>query len=349
MKVAVLGAGAMGSALTVPLVDNDHEVALWATEYDRDIQRAIEAGRDHPRLDEPLPEAVGLFGPDGLEAAMRDASVVVLGVSSGGVLPVLERIAPHLSAETTLVTIAKGILELEDEPRLMHAGVLDALRDHGVEKLPEVACVAGPSIAAELAEKSPTAVDCAARDRATARRLAGVFGTDYFVLHPTDDVRGVEVCLGFKNVYAIALAWPSGLTERRHREAPSGMTNFKALLFLQIIRELKAMVRARGGDPATVDGLAGIGDLVTTSDAGRNGTLGRLLGGGLSAGEALEKLKEQGVGVVEGYESARPGRVFVEAPRSGEVRPEEMPLLEQVGMVLYEDRPVEDAIRHVPL
>lgn len=347
MKVSVLGAGAMGSALTVPLVDNGHDVALWATEYDREIQDALEAGRDHPRLDAPLPDAVRLHGPDGLAEALEAAEIVVMGVSSGGVLPVLKRIVPHLSPEVTLVTIAKGILELDTEPRLMHAGIHEALQAHGVADPPEVVPLAGPSIAAELAARSPTAVDCAAPKRRAAERVAGVFGTESFVLHPTDDVSGLEVCLGFKNIYAIALAWPSGLADRA--DGSSGMTNFKALLFLQTLRELKTLVRARDGDPATVDGLAGLGDLVTTSDAGRNGTLGRLLGTGRTAEEALAHLEEQGVGVVEGYEAARLGRRFLESERSGSVSAEQTPLLEQIGLVLYEDRPVEDAIQHVPL
>ncbi len=347
MQVTVLGAGAMGSALTVPLVDNGHDVALWATEYDREIRKALEAGRDHPRLDAPLPDAVELYGPDALEASLEGASVVVLGVSSGGVLPVLERIVPHLTANMTLVTIAKGILELNGEPRLMHAGIHAALEAHGVSDPPEVVPLAGPSIAAELAARSPTAVDAAARERGAAERIGEVFGTEYFVLHATGDVEGVEVCLGFKNIYAIALAWPSGLAERA--DGSSGMTNFKALLFLQTLRELRTLVRARAGDPATVDGLAGLGDLVTTSDAGRNGTLGRLLGTGRTAEEALARLEEQGVGVVEGYEGASLGRRFLASERSGSVPGGAMPLLEQIGMVLYEDRPVEDAIRHVPL
>lgn len=346
MDVTVLGAGAMGSALTVPLSDNHHAVSLWGSSYDEEILSALRDGEKHPRIGVRLPEEVHLYGPDELGEAIDGCDILVLGVSSGGVVPMSERIVPHLTDQHTLVSIAKGILEYGGKPLLVHEGIREVLRSEGMDSLPPVVCMGGPSIASELAERSRTAVGFASDDQTALEETVEAFETDYFNLKPTSDVRGLETCVGFKNAYSISLAWPTGLGE----DSSNKKTNLKAILFLQTIDELERITEAAGGDPETVRGLPGLGDLVTTSSAGRNGTFGKLLGSGMSTDEALGELEDRGVGVIEGYETADLGLERVRAfEEQSDLRLDELPLLQQINRVLYEEGNVEDAVDEIRL
>lgn len=349
MDVTVLGAGAMGSALTVPLVDNEQTVSLWGSKFDTEILEKLRKGREHPRIGVRLPQEVYLHGPDELGEAIDGCDILVLGVSSSGVVPVTERIVPHVTQDTIIVSIAKGILEYDGRPWLIHEGIRKILQSEGMNSLPPVVCMGGPSIAAELAGRSRTAVGFASEDESALDRTVQSFDTDYFNLKPTSDVRGLETCVGFKNAYSISLAWPTGLGERGG-DSSNNKTNLKAILFLQTIDELERITEAVGGEAETVRGLPGLGDLVTTSSAGRNGTFGKLLGSGMSTGEALAELEDRGVGVIEGYETADLGLERIRAfEEESDLRLDELPLLQQINRVLYEDRDVEEAVDEIRL
>lgn len=346
MDVTVLGAGAMGSALTIPLHDNHHAVSLWGSRYDEEILSKLHDGEEHPRIAVRLPDEVHLYDPDELGKAIDGCDILVLGVSSGGIVPMSKRIAPHLTKENTVVSIAKGILEYDGRPWLVHEGIREVLRSEGMDFLPPVVCMGGPSIAAELAGRSRTAVGFASGHETALDCTVEAFETDYFTLKPTSDVRGLETCVGFKNAYSISLAWPTGLGE----DSSNKKTNLKAILFLQTIDELERITEAAGGDAETVRGLPGLGDLVTTSSAGRNGTFGKLLGSGMSTDEALAELEDRGVGVIEGYETADLGLERVRAfEEESDLRLDDLPLLQQINRVLYEEESVEDAVDEIRL
>lgn len=350
MEVSVLGAGAMGSALTIPLYDNDHDVNLWGSEFDESIMTALRNGEEHPRIGVDIPEAVNLLDPEELEEAVSRAEILVLGVSSNGVVPVSKRIAPYLDKDVTIVSIAKGLVEYEDQPWLIQEGIHEVLQSEGVTHDPSVVCVGGPSIAMELAERSRTAVAYACSDREALDETADVFETEYYSITTTTDVSGLEVCIGFKNAYSISLAWPDGLTEREHKESPSNMTNLKAIFFLQTMNELQVLAECAGGEARTVRGLAGLGDLVTTSSSGRNGTFGRLLGSGKSVSEALDELERQGVGVIEGYETAQLGLELARTlTKDSDGSMNQLPLLREINEVLYEGKPVREAIEAISI
>jgi glycerol-3-phosphate dehydrogenase (NAD(P)+) len=213
-----------------------------------------------------------------------------------------------------------------------------------VPEPPPVACLGGPSIAAELAAKTPTAVDLATSEDGLARPLAGVLSTRRFVAHAVEDLRGLETCLAFKNIYAIALAWPAGLSAN----SPAGsMTNLKAILFLQVQDELEALVEAGGGNRRTARRFSGLGDLVATAEAGRNARFGRLLGGSQSAQAALDQMEKQGVQTIEGYEATRLGLKYVDS--LGDLSLDHLPVLSAIHQVLYESGSVKDCIDRLDL
>lgn len=345
MNITILGAGTMASALTMPIADNGHRINLWGTTYDDEILRELSAAREHPRLGKKLSTTVRIFEPDELEEALEDTEVVVLGVSSQGVAPVLRKATPYLRDNQLLLSISKGVVQRDKDVHLMGAGIKRVLRDNGMNHLPDIVLMAGPSIAAELAQESWTPVDFASENKNAAETCARIAETNYFRIRISGDVSGTETCLGFKNVYSIALSWPSGLAERKQK---STMSNARSFLFMVAIDELKRLVRSNGGEEGTALGRPGLGDFVTTSESGRNGMFGQLLGKGHEPEEAFNILKERGVGVVEGYETGKAARELV----SDIIAPEESihesyPLLDEICQVLYEGKAVEPALGRV--
>lgn len=344
MNITILGAGTIASALTIPISDNGHRIHLWGTEYDQKILRELSAGREHPRLQKTLSTTVRVYQPDQLEEALSDSEVVILGVSSQGVVPVLRKAAEYLRDNHILLSVAKGVVERESDVFLMGNGVKQVLQDNGLNQLPQLILMAGPSIAGELANRSWTPVDFAGEDQDAVNTCARIAKTDYFRIRRSDDVAGTETCLGLKNVYSIALSWPSGLADTQKK---TSMSNARSFLFMVAMNELERLVRARGGDPETARGRPGLGDFVTTSDSGRNGMFGRLLGKGYDPDEAYQELQDQGVGVVEGYETGKAARTLVEQIPGDQSIPETYPLLDEICNVLYGGKRVDQAMSDV--
>jgi glycerol-3-phosphate dehydrogenase (NAD(P)+) len=329
MKVTIIGAGAMGSALTIPLSERN-EVNLWGTEYDVEILEVVKGGKEHPRIMARIPEKVKIFFPENLEESLKDAELVVLGVSTAGVKPIVERVKPYLKGNEILVTVTKGLIEEESE-------VYSVLHYMEKELKNPIVAISGPSIAKEVANKNFTKVVFSSKDINIAKKAKEAFETEYYRVETSDDVIGCELASAFKNVYSIALAWPIGLEKKRKII----MNNLRGILITKALEEISLIVEKMGGKKETVYGLAGIGDMVATAGGGRNGMLGELLGEGKSVEEALEILREKGVGVIEGYENIGKARKLVKDFEN------EIPLFRNIYEVLFADKKVEDAIREV--
>jgi len=344
MRVTILGAGAMGSALTVPLCDNGNEVNLWGTKYDKKILNALFKEEAHPRISTKLPTKVKIFPPDKLKGALKDSKIVVIGVNSEGVLPIAKEIVPLLKENMILITIAKGLLVKAGGILMVEEGLRKELPRKIRETIPIVS-VGGPSIAKAIANKSMSAVVYASKNVNAAKAAKKIFQTSYYRVEVSDDIKGLEICSALKNVYSIALGWLEGLTEKRDIGKAS---NAKAVLFLQILREMKKITIAIGGNPETAMGLVGLGDLITTSATGRNGMFGKLLGTGLNTTEALGELKKRGVGVVEGYETTNKAYKFAKIlEKDGKISVNDFLLLKGIYSVLYENKSVEKVLKEV--
>jgi glycerol-3-phosphate dehydrogenase (NAD(P)+) len=285
-KLAVVGAGMMGSAMCVPLADRGHDVRLIGTPLDADIVRQLRESRRHPRLGAELPEAVRCYSDAELEAAAADADAFVLGVSSAGVGWAARALAPLLGrAARPVALLSKGLELAPDGVRLL-SDVFAGAVGHAAPRCAPVA-ICGPCIAGELARRVPTLVVLSGSDRAEARRFADWFTTSYYLPRVSSDVRGVQICAALKNAYAMGVGLGVGLHERSGGERSSvAMHNYEAAVFARAIVEMGAIVGALGGEVASVWGLAGSGDLTVTCNGGRTGRFGALLGRGYSASEA---------------------------------------------------------------
>lgn len=339
--VTVLGAGMMGSAFCVPLVDRGHRVLLVGSPLDDAIVDSLQRTHEHPTLEYRLPAAIEAMPVNDAGAALAHADLVVLGVSSAGIGWTAEILALHGRPGVPIAMITKGLAVSGDELVVLPDALERALPEALAARVHPVA-VAGPCIAGELARRVPTAVVLTGRDAESLAFVADLCRTEYYRPFPSTDVVGVEICAALKNAYAMGIALPAGLHERRGGTPGSiAFHNLESAIFAQAILEMRAIVRAFGGDPETVSGLAGVGDLDVTCNGGRTGRFGRLLGAGLGLagaratmpGVTLECLE-----ILDILRRARPSLL-----RRG-LAPERLPLLETLAAIALDDAPVELAI-----
>lgn len=335
----MLGAGMMGTALTFPLADAGHEVWLVGTHLDDAIVDALGRTRVHPGLGVALPPGVEVRPFAAAGAAIRAAEVVGVGVSSAGIGWAGEVLAAHARPDVPVVMITKG-LALRD-------GDLELLPDALARRLPPRSCggsaapvaVAGPCIAGELARRVPSAVVLTGRDAATLERLAALLATPYYHPFVDRDVVGVEACAALKNAYAMGIAFGAGLHERAGGAPGSvAMHNYEAAVFAQSVHEMRLLVGALGGAPATAAGLAGVGDLTVTCNGGRTGRFGKLLGSGLGvarARAALPGVTLECLEILAVLRGALPG-----LERAGRLAAADLPLLGHLAAVALDDAPV---------
>lgn len=333
-RLAILGAGDMGTALTTPLAQNGHDVRLWGTPLDDEIVRALRGGLPHPRLGIALPPGAHVFAATEAEAALAGVEVVVVAVTSDGVRPVVSSLAPLLAKVPIVVTVAKGFAagQHNDEVLLLPEVIATATAS-------PIIGVGGPSKANEVARGIPTAVVFAG-EREAAARCRELFATTTYKVETSDDLTGVEIAAAMKNAYAIALGVTDGL------EQATGVPhhNLRAALFPQAVAEIGRLAEAGGGRRDTAAGLAGSGDLQVTITSGRNRRLGERIGQGIPGAAAASALRAEGV-TVEGYAAADFGYRLAQGLSARKSESSlDLPLLHGLWSILYENAPALETL-----
>jgi glycerol-3-phosphate dehydrogenase (NAD(P)+) len=325
--IGVIGAGAMGGAMTVQLTRAGRSVTLFATEFDGPFVDAHVRGEPHPALGVRLPEDVTIVAPESWPDLLPKAELLVLAVATVGLVETVRRAAEHAPDDCFWAVATKGW----DESTLRPASgvVADEIGDPA-----RVVAVVGPSLANEIAAGVPTAVVCASVSRQAARYVAETFDSPRFRLYTSDDVAGVEVGAIMKNVVAIGIGMCDGLSGEFGVPA---MTNTKAFVFSRGLVETARLASALGGRAETVLGLAGAGDLFVTALGGRNGRFGRLVGQGMTPKQALEEMKT----TVEGYANARAAAAL--ASKHGL----DLAVVDVVAKVLHEGMSPREAIERL--
>ncbi len=338
-KVVILGAGLMGTALSVPLADNSHAVRLVGTHLDGDVIEEIHESRTHPKLRVRVADSVEPYTYDRLAEAMEGADLVVLGVNSRGVNWAAEMLGPLLSPQVPVLAVTKGLAgdghQLHILPDVLRAGLPAHYQDDV-----QLAAIGGPSIAGELATRRHTCVVFTGRDQALLDRLAGLLRTPYYHVWTSTDLIGVEVCVALKNVYALAVGLVGGLLEKEG-VADNGavMHNLAAAIFAQGLWEIAYLVKTMGGQQRSVYTLPGAGDQYVTSMGGRNGRMGRWLGLGLRYSQA--KAQHMPDDTIEGAELALAIGPTLEAMvERGELDGAALPLLRAMVDIVCHDAPV---------
>ena len=306
--IAVLGAGSWGTALSVHLAKQEHQVRLWGRDQGLVDEMRVRRANAVYLPDVTLPKGVTVTCD--LDEALNHADVVVLAVPSHGCRVVLRAAAPYIKTGATMVSTTKG-LEADTLLRLSQV-----ITEEAGPARPVVA-MSGPSFAIEVAHELPTAVVVASSDPGAIEIVQTEFRGPYFRLYASDDVIGVEIGGALKNVIAIAAGVVEGLGLGH---------NALAGLITRGLAELTRLACAAGGRRETLAGLSGLGDLVLTctGDLSRNRHVGIELARGRQLDEILAGMKMIAEGV----------RTTGAALTLGERHGVELPIATQMAEVL---------------
>ncbi len=291
-KVAILGAGMMGSAAAWPLTDNGYKVNLIGTHLDSEIIRSCKKDRFHPRLKRKIPDLVTPFYLEELENALEDVAFIVSGVNSMGIRWIGQTLAPFVKPGDRVIGITKGLEADEEGNMVILPEVLRQELPLKVRERVSIAVVGGPCIAGELAGRRQSCVYFGSREIETAQQLGDVFRTDYYHVWTTNDIAGLETAVALKNAYALGVGIAAGLLEKSGGTDDAGahMHNLAAALFARSCMEIYRFLEMQGLNTDFAFGLPGAGDLYVTCQGGRSVTLGKLLGAGKTFAEASQVL-----------------------------------------------------------
>lgn len=317
MKITVIGAGSWGTALAVLLCGNGHQVTLWSHRPAQAKQmRETRQNRDKlPGV--MLPEALAYTGD--MEEAVQGRDLLVFAVPSAAMRDVAASAAPFVADGQMAVCVSKGI---EEGTLMTQCGILE-------QELPggHICVLSGPSHAEEVVMGLPTLVVAGAREPDVAETVQAAFMNEVFRVYTSSDVLGIEIGASLKNVIALAAGMSDGLGYG---------DNAKAALITRAIKEMTALATAMGGQPETLSGLAGTGDLIVTCSSrhSRNRKAGMLIGQGRTAAEAMEEVHM----VVEGVYSAKAALAL------GEKYHVELPIIREVNRVLFDGGDAREAV-----
>ena len=319
-RLAIIGAGSWGTALSIVLAPRCDEIRLWVKEPE--VCASIQSMRENAAF---LP---GFSIPENVAVttSMADASdgvrVVIGVIPSKYARGVFTELAPHAREDMIFVSATKGI---EQGTLLRMSELISELV--GTTR---VAVLSGPTFAKEVARGEPTAVVISSHDIELARAIQREFSGPTFRLYTNADPIGVEIGAALKNVIAIAAGVCAGLGLGH---------NVAAALITRGLAELSRLACAMGGNPLTLAGLAGLGDLVLTctGDLSRNRSVGIELAKGRSADEIVESMTM----VAEGVDTAS---AALELGRRYNTR---LPITEQMDLILRGRRSPREAIREL--
>ena len=317
-KTAVIGAGSWGIALAKLLHANGHEVMVWSI-MEEEVAMLREKHEHVSKLPGvKLPEEI-TFTTD-LKEAITGKEFLILAVPSVFTRSTAKNMAEFVTKGQIIVCVAKGI---EEQTLMTISEVVE-------QEIPcaDVADMCGPSHAEEVGIGLPTTVVAGAKSRETAEKIQDLFMNEVFRVYTSPDMLGMELGGSLKNVIALAAGMADGLGYG---------DNTKAALITRGISEITGLAVQMGAKVETLYGLTGIGDLIVTcaSRHSRNRKAGMLIGQGYTMKQATDEVQM----VVEGIYSAKAALALAEKYQV------ELPIIEEVNRVLFEDKPAKEAVK----
>ncbi len=322
-SIAVIGAGGWGTALSIAMARAHKRVRLWV--YEPELVEVIRYDRRNPiylpgiRIPETVQPSASI------EEALEDAEIIISAVPSHVCRSVYEQMLPFAQPNMLFVSATKGI---ENGSLMRMSQVIDNVISPKFP--PRVAAMSGPTFALEVARGEPTALVVAASAEELRRHLQQVLSVPHFRLYTNPDIIGVEIGASVKNIIAIAAGVVSGLKLGY---------NATAALITRGLAEIMRLAEACGGEPNTLAGLAGLGDLVLTCTGhlSRNRQVGVALGEGRKCDEIISSMRM----VAEGIKTSESTVALAEKLSV------EMPIAREIYSVLYEDKDPQDAINEL--
>lgn len=323
MRIAVIGAGGWGTALSLLAARGGHDLLLWAR--DARVVDEVNGERENRTFLPGHRMPPNVRATCEIEEALDGATVILLALPSHATRELLERARSRVSPDVIFVSATKGV-EVETGMRVSEV-VRDVLGEGAARRF---VCLSGPSFAKEVAAGQPTAVVAASSDESLGRGVQAALSAQNFRVYTNPDVVGTELGGASKNVMALAAGMVAGL----------GLgANSVAALVTRGLAEMTRLALAEGGRLETLMGLAGLGDLVLTCTGrlSRNRHVGEQLGRGRSLEEVLSEMNE----VAEGVRTTRALKLL-----SGR-RGVEMPITDEVHAVLYEGKAAREAVERL--
>ena len=318
-KVTVLGPGGWGIALALRAFGCGHEVCMWSP-FAEEV-KSLNENRCNERLlpGIKIPEKIVIS--DDISIA-EGSQITIIATPSKAVRSAAKTLST-VKNFGVVVNVSKGI---EDDTYLCLSQVIE-------QELPNipVAVLSGPSHAEEVSRDIPTSLVCASKSIAVASLVQNMLSSEHLRIYTSEDIIGVELGGALKNIIAICAGFCNGLNLG---------DNTKAALITRGLAEMSRLGVCMGAKEHTFSGLAGIGDLIVTcmSEHSRNNRLGYKVGTGIAVLKALEE-----VGTVEGYYATRV------AYELGQKHRIEMPIIEECHAILYENKPVDEAVNNLML
>lgn len=321
--IAVIGAGSWGTAIAGVLAAKGYETRLWG--YNREHTDRLFKERENIKYLPGYKFPETLIPLSDLGTTIHNCSIICMVVPSHGFRSVFCKIVPLLNPGCHLVSAVKGI---ENSTLMTMTEIMaETLGDELSKKDISLSVLSGPSFAKEVAQGMPTAVTLGCSQLEIAKKLQNIFGTERFRVYASNDVIGLEISAALKNIVAIAAGICDGLG--------FGL-NSRAALITRGLAEIKRLGVKMGADPITFYGLSGVGDLVLTctGDLSRNRSVGLQLG----QGKKLSKILNEMQMVAEGVKTTQ------SAFHLSQQYNVEMPILEQVYHILYEEKDCSTAV-----
>lgn len=321
-RILSIGAGVMGTAITIPAVSNGHEAKIVGTSLDEEIIDSINKNSVHPKLNVQLTNTSALLFNQMTQEDIDNSDVIVIGINSSGIDWFIELIKNFKVVNKKFLIVTKGLYmnekkELDIFPNKIKNEIKQDLN---------LTAVTGPCKAIELAKKNLTNICFVNSDLDTAINLANLFKNDYYVIKSQSDLLGAELCAALKNVYAIAVGYSQTYFSKEEK-----IFNPESALFSHCVNEMSYLVTLMGGLPETVFSLSGLGDLHVTSGTGRNGLLGNLLAKSRTYDDIINKeLKNE---TVEGAQTIKDlGHLFKKL-----VKDHKLPILENLVLCICQN------------
>ena len=289
-KILIIGGGAMGSAFSIPCLENSNHVTITEPYNKIFIKNLASKKKFHSSLKINLPKKLKFVGYS-KNIFKERFDLIVIALSLAGV-DFIGKELKDLRIKTPLLVLTKGLKYDKKRNRLLTISNL-LKNDYNVANL---SVLKGPCLAKELAKKNKTSVIVANKNIKVAKWIGKLISTKYYLIEFSKDVIGVEICSAIKNIYAMVIGSGQNL-------------NAKSDLFQQSVNEMKYLIKYFKGDVSTILGLAGIGDLYVSTIGGRNSKMGDFLGKGFTFAAAKKKFMPRDT--VEGEQLAREIAPFV--------------------------------------
>lgn len=321
-KVAVLGAGSWGMALSKVLAENGHDVVVWTRPEEIELVREINEEHTNKRYfkDIVFPEAI--TATTDLQAAIADREIVLIVIPTVGIRSVAKQLNGLITEPKIIVHASKG-LELKTHERI--STILAEEIDESNRQA--IVALSGPSHAEEVVVRDLTSVTSASENEEIAEIVQYLFMNDYFRVYRNTDIIGVEIGAALKNIIAVGAGSLKGLGYG---------DNATAALVTRGLAEITRLGVAMGAEVETFMGLSGVGDLIVTSTSShsRNWRAGKLMG----EGHSIAAIEEEIGMVIEGLSTV------IAAKELAEERNIDMPITNAIYQVAYEDAEVEKTV-----